>query len=152
MQTNSALEALTYSACQPFTPVQPGQQAKVLRVVDGDTITIGCTSAGTGTVPYRLSVRIAHIDTPEMHTHCQEEKALALLAKQRLQALLLDEIVTVQCAGHDKYGRFLAAVSRVRDGQDAAQYMMAQSTDQGQPLARAYEGTKKLPWTTPQIL
>jgi len=86
--------------------------AKCIKVYDGDTITIACglPPYEPGKPIYRWSVRLRGIDAPEMRTKCVNEKGCALLAKEMMEAQVLDKIVTLENVSYDKYGRVLADV------------------------------------------
>lgn len=75
--------------------------ASVVEVIDGDTISV------TATVWIGLEmsshVRIRGIDTPELHSSCASEKAMALSAKARLAALVGDSIRLANIS-QDKFG------------------------------------------------
>jgi micrococcal nuclease len=68
------------------------------RAIDGDTLASGTTR-----------IRLVDYDTPEtLHARCPEEKALGLVAKARLQALVTrGPTKLVRLKGRDKYGRTL---------------------------------------------
>ena len=83
--------------------------AKVIKVYDGDTITIGFYMDGSDR-PFRSSVRLNGIDTPEMKGKSPEEKQRAKLAQQFLSSQILGKVVTLSNIAKEKYGRILADV------------------------------------------
>src|ERR1700754_2907932 len=85
-----------------------------LIVVDGDTIK----------APYGPTYRILGYDTPETHfAKCDEERALGLKAKARLEELLdHGEVKVLEKGKLDKYGRTLATVTI--NGEDLAKVMI----------------------------
>lgn len=102
-----------------------------LRVIDGDTVIVSDET-----------IRILNIDTPEIrHAQCDAERRLGLVAKKRLEELLLSgEIEITRGDGKrttDKYGRTLAVLS-VR-GDDVGEALIADG------LARPWAG-KREPW------
>ena len=99
------LESLTYNATKPFIP--PISKAKVVKVYDGDTVTIATNLYGE---IYRFSVRLNGIDTPEMKSKNENVKLRAQKAKNALSSLVLDKIVELKNVGYDKYGRILADI------------------------------------------
>ena len=102
------LNNIRYSDCQPFlAQITCG---KVIKVYDGDTITIASKLPYNDSPIYRFSVRINGIDCPEMKSKCIEEKEVAKLAKQFLEKKILNKIVTLQNIQKEKYGRLLADV------------------------------------------
>jgi micrococcal nuclease len=123
---------LTYATTIPFLP--PLQTGKVLKVYDGDTITIG---AVLYEVAYRFSVRLDGIDTPEMRG---PQKDKAILARDALSKLVLNQMVRLKNIGHEKYGRILADV--YLDDLHVNQWMK----DQGHAVE--YHGGKKEIYST----
>jgi endonuclease YncB( thermonuclease family) len=84
-------------------------EAKVIKVYDGDTITIGFYH-GDSDRPYRASVRLCGIDTPEIKGKTPEEKASAKLSQQFLSSQILGKVITLTNISKEKYGRILADV------------------------------------------
>jgi micrococcal nuclease len=101
-----------------------------VRVVDGDTFDYQGTR-----------IRIADIDTPEVHGRCAYETALAARATQRMGALLAAGPFELhQLAGgrdEDQYGRKLRIVTR--DGRSLGDLLVAEG------LARTWTGRRE-PW------
>jgi len=102
-------------------------------LVDGDTVAIEGER-----------IRIANIDTPEIHhAQCDAEKRLGLVAKRRLGELLAAGRIEVHRGDpttgrkKDRYGRTLATVSV--DGRDVGAVLV----DEG--LAREWTG-RRAPW------
>lgn len=85
-------------------------EAKVIKVYDGDTITIGFYMEGYE-APLRASVRLNGIDTPEMKGKTPEEKQSAKLAQQFLSSQVLGKIISLSNITKEKYGRILADVT-----------------------------------------
>ena len=104
---SSSLTNILYEQTVEFIPNVT--EAKVIKVYDGDTITIGFYMEGVPT-PYRLPVRLLGIDTPEMKGSSAEEKQKAKLAQQFLSSRILGKIITLQDVCKEKYGRLLANV------------------------------------------
>lgn len=130
--------ALTYKNCRPFLPLKDGDQATVVKVYDGDSVTLGWTDTDHENV--RMPCRLRGIDSPEMRRSSAHEKELALRAKHRLQSKVLGSVVTVRCPGKDKYGRVLADLS-LDDCLSIADYML-----EDREICRPYQGGKKMPW------
>jgi len=85
-------------------------KAKVLRVVDGDTVDVDI-DLGFGIWMHRERVRMMGIDTPESRTRDKVEKAFGLASKARLKELLPIGSITVlkteiDKSGEDKKGKF----------------------------------------------
>jgi micrococcal nuclease len=106
--------------------VAPGH----VRVIDGDTFVY----AGA-------RIRIADIDTPEVHGRCPEESALAARATRRLGVLLAQgDFELHRLPGgrdHDRYGRELRIVTR--GGRSVGDILVSEG------LARTWTGRRE-PW------
>lgn len=102
------LEHIDYKGTIPFVP--PIYYGKVVKVYDGDTITIAGILPGTYTPIYRFSVRLLGIDTPEIKGSTEEEKRLAKVARDELSNLILNKFVELKNISTEKYGRILADV------------------------------------------
>ena len=90
--------------------VPPIQSGLVIKVYDGDTITIATKLQYDESTIYRFSVRLRGIDCPEMKRKDDDESRCALLAKNILADLVLHKLVTLQNISLEKYGRILADV------------------------------------------
>ena len=121
------MESLTYATTVPFLP--PLKEGKVIKVYDGDTITIGAILYD---VAYRFSVRLNGIDTPEIHG---PDKERAVLARDDLSKFIMNKMVRLENVGTEKYGRILADV--YLDQVHINQWML----DRGH--AKEYHGCKK---------
>jgi micrococcal nuclease len=88
-------------------PIQGGQ---VIKVYDGDTITIASKLPFSDSPLYRLSVRLNGIDTPEIKGKTDDEKTAAKQARDAVSNLILNKYVTLQNIQTEKYGRILADV------------------------------------------
>lgn len=105
---NKYLNDVEYKDCVPFVP--PVNNGKVIKVYDGDTITIASKLPIRNSPVYRFSVRLNGIDTPEMKTKDENEKEIAQKAKEHLSGLIMDKMVTLKEVKTEKYGRLLAEV------------------------------------------
>lgn len=85
---------------------------QVTNVVDGDTIDVDIDLGFDVTISQR--VRLAGIDTPEIHTTNVEEKKLGLEAKEYLKTRVLGRtdivINTEKPDSTEKYGRMLGTL------------------------------------------
>jgi micrococcal nuclease len=102
------LDNISYNDTIPFIP--PVTTGKVIKVYDGDTITIASKLPYDGCPLYRFSVRINGIDCPEMRTKNANEKACAKLAKAKIYDAVFNKIVVLKNVRLEKYGRVLADV------------------------------------------
>jgi endonuclease YncB( thermonuclease family) len=94
--------------CLPFVP--PIDRGVVIKVYDGDTITIASKLPYPDSPLYRFSVRLNGIDCPEIKGNDKYEKECAQLAKQEITDLILNKIVILKNVETEKYGRILADV------------------------------------------
>lgn len=105
------MESATYENIKPFIPeIRAG---KVVRVYDGDTITIAARLCIDGIdIPrlYRYSVRLRRIDSPEKKTKNKKEKELAIKSRDALSDLIMGKMVILENIEYDKYGRILAEI------------------------------------------
>lgn len=112
--------------------------ARVLKVIDGDTIKVSAEIWPMQTVT--VLVRLNGIDTPEIHAHCMSERTAAAAARDNLTRLIGDEPVLLRGPVPDKYGNRVRAVVINSQGADLAK---AQISD---GVARAYQGGKRNSW------
>ena len=101
------IQQVQYKDTKPFIPFIT--TCKVLKVYDGDTITIASKLSFDSPI-YRFSVRLRGIDTPEIRTNNENEKLRALAAKRFVERKVLNKIVMLTDVKTEKYGRLLADV------------------------------------------
>ena len=89
-------------------------RAIITKVYDGDTLTAE-VDLGFKLWAKKIKLRLAGIDTPEIRTKNQNEKVLALKARDRVRELCLGKEVTITTHGKGKYGRWLATVYIMED-------------------------------------
>ena len=99
---------ISYENTIPFVP--PVTYGKVIKVYDGDTITIAAKLPYPKSPVYRIAVRLNGIDTPEIKGQTQKEKDLAKHIRDTLQTKLMNKIVQLKNTSSEKYGRLLADV------------------------------------------
>ena len=90
-----------------MVPVSGGE---VIKVYDGDTITIAAKMPFKGSPLYRLPVRLNGIDTPEIKGKSEDEISVAKEARDALSALILHKNIVLKNVATEKYGRILADV------------------------------------------
>lgn len=88
----------------------PIQEGHVIKVYDGDTITIAAKLPYIESPLYRFPVRLNGIDTPELKGQSDDEKTAAKQARDSLSQLILHKKVTLRNVQNEKYGRILADV------------------------------------------
>ena len=107
LDTDLQNETLNIKSLPPFIP--PVQSGRVIKVYDGDTITIATRIPGLKASPiYKLSVRLNGIDTPEMRTKNEEEKMVARMAQVALSNKIMNKMIILKDVKTEKYGRLLA--------------------------------------------
>jgi micrococcal nuclease len=83
--------------------------ATVLRVVDGDTLSVDINQCNIDFFCKKVEVRLAGFDTAEMKGKCPLEKDLAKKAKLMVEAAYpKGSTVVLSNPKRDKYGRVLA--------------------------------------------
>ena len=97
-----------YKDTKQFIP--PISCGKVIKVYDGDTITIASKIPNTDLPIYRFRVRLSRIDSAEIKGITNIEKNMAIKARDALHELIFGKIVTLKNVSIEKYGRILADV------------------------------------------
>jgi len=118
-----------------LTPVAGGDGGcHVLRVVDGDTVTLYCPGWG------RIAARLTGFDAPEIHAaRCLAEQVAAEHAAQALHAMIRQAaVLEVIVQGTDRFSRVLVAL--MLDGENVAQRMIREGH------ARPYGGGQRGGW------
>lgn len=112
--------------------------ARVLRVIDGDTVLVRARIWLGQDV--ETSVRLLGIDTPEKRGKCENERQAAEKAENFTTATLSDEWITLHDVIADKYGKRVVARIVTAQGEDLGALLLAKG------LAREYGGRTKQPW------
>ena len=135
---SSPYNNVTYETTQKFIP--PIKEGKVVKVYDGDTITIATYIKGLSkNTVYRFPVRIKHIDAPELRSSNIVEKQVAIIARDQLAKLIQNKVVTLHNITYEKYGRLCCDV--FYGPTNISEYMLEKR------LAVKYEGRLKYPPT-----
>lgn len=128
---------IKWSDTKPFVP--PINSGYVIKVYDGDTITIASKMPFINSPIYRFSVRLNGIDSPEIKGKTIIEKELAINARDALANKIMNKIITLKNVSLEKYGRILADV--YCDGVHINQWMLDNK------FALPYDGgTKTTEW------
>jgi len=108
---------LTLALLAASPPIADGQriQARLVRVVDGDTLRIDL-DIGADVILKNQAVRILGIDAPEMR------EIAGRRSKAAMEAFLIDKKLEIELHGKDKYGRWLGDV--YADGENVALWML----------------------------
>lgn len=91
--------------------IPPVSKGKVISVYDGDTITIKayCDNDNKKQL-FKFRVRLSNIDCAELRTTNDEEKEVAIIAREKLKEKIIEQTVYLKNVKLDKYGRLLADV------------------------------------------
>lgn len=98
----------TWENTQPFVP--PISEGYVIKVYDGDTITVASKLPFVESPMYRFQVRLNGIDCPEIKSKNEMEKIVSKIAQETVSKLILGKIVRLENVQMEKYGRLLAEV------------------------------------------
>lgn len=90
--------------------IPPIETGVVIKVYDGDTITIASKLPYPESPLYRFSVRLNGIDCPEIKGKDENEKECAQIAKNEVTELVLNKVIKLKNVQTEKYGRILADV------------------------------------------
>jgi endonuclease YncB( thermonuclease family) len=90
----------------------PIKGGRVIKVYDGDSLTIASKFSCSDPELYRFSIRLNGIDTPEIKGKdiTAEEKEMAKNARDFVTNLVLNKFVRLENISNEKYGRVLADV------------------------------------------
>jgi micrococcal nuclease len=102
------MENINWKDTVEFT--YPITEGHVIKVYDGDTITLASKMPYENSPLFRFNVRLQGIDTPEIKSKNENEKNLAKKARDALSQLIMNKVVTLQNVKNEKYGRILADV------------------------------------------
>lgn len=101
-------EEIVWKNCQPFVP--PIKKGYVIKVYDGDTITVASKLPYIYSPLYRFQIRLTGIDSPEIKSKCEKEKQAALVSRKALEELILHKTVYLKDIQQEKYGRILCNI------------------------------------------
>jgi micrococcal nuclease len=102
------LENINYKETNIFIPQI--RFAKVVKVYDGDTITVAAKLPFIDSPIYRFSVRLNGIDSPEIKGTTEKERKLAVQSRNVLYNMIFGKIIELKNNGKEKYGRLLADI------------------------------------------
>lgn len=113
-------------------------ECKVVRVVDGDTVTAWCDGGFE-------RIRLSGFDTPEIFSpKCDRELVLGLRAMVALKgALWGSDRIVLRLSGEDRYGRTLARMTV--DGRSVGNDLVKRG------LARPYSGGPRFGWCQSEL-
>ena len=112
--------------------------ARVLRVIDGDTIVVRARIWLGQDI--NTQVRLDGVDAPEMNGKCESERQLAIKARNFIVAMTAGGAVVLRQIHYGKYaGRVVARVYS-QDDKDFSKALLQAG------LGRAYEGRRRASW------
>ncbi|GGY35976.1 hypothetical protein GCM10011297_06260 [Bacterioplanes sanyensis] len=121
-----------------FSLAQDAEVDRIVRVYDGDTITVDIAS-WPDIIGKAISVRVRGIDTPEIRGKCEAEKIKARAARDFVrQTLATDQRIQLRNLERGKYFRLVADVWVGDD--NLADLLLLQQ------MARPYDGGQRQPW------
>jgi endonuclease YncB( thermonuclease family) len=141
IENNRKLKDCTYANTDRFNFNNKIFEAKVVKVYDGDTITVVFMIYGDY---YKFSIRMDGYDSPEMKSKNPDlakkelEKLWAIKSRDFLAGMIMDKIVLLKCKDFDKYGRILGTVEL--NGMDINGTMLERG------YCRTYGGGHKYDW------
>jgi micrococcal nuclease len=136
--TAAALALLPTLALARGEPLAGPILARVLSVVDGDTIEVRVRIWLDQDVD--TLVRLDGANAPEMNGRCPEERALALAAREFVDRRIAGSAVTLTEIRRDKYGGRVLARVRLGSGEDLSAELIRHGH------ARAYAGGTRKEW------
>ncbi len=112
--------------------------ALVADAYDGDTLTVA--AAICPDLTWTGSIRVLGVDSPEIRGLCEIERAWAVLARDYVRGLLIDETVILTEVENDRYGGRVLAQVHLESGEDLADLLITNG------FGRAYEGGERQGW------
>ena len=111
---------------------------KYISAYDGDTFRVDVADIHP-LIGRNMPIRLRGVDTPEIRGKCDQEKALAIKARDFVRELLANaETIVLKNIDRGKYFRIVADVSV--DGVDLGETLIENG------LGRLYDGGKKESW------
>lgn len=128
------------SVVKTYKPTIKDGLGKVCKIYDGDTFHITALLE-VPVEPIKLTVRLSHIDTPELRSRDPVEKEHGYKSKEALSKLIpLGSLVKCSNVDVDKYGRTLCDVHTM-EGINVNSWMLDNN------YAKKYEGGHKDVWS-----
>ena len=122
---------------EPFSFDQSIFLAKVIKVIDGDSVNVIIKFNGKYA---SLKCRLYGIDTPETRSKDLHEKEVAEIVKNYVIDEILDKVIWIKCYAFDNFGRTLIKI--YHDHPDTS-IISLNSTLVDLGYAYAYDGRKK---------
>jgi len=119
-------------------------EAYCFNVHDTDTISILFKYIPLSSEIIKYNIRIAGIDSPELHSQNLYERELCIKGTEYLKSLILYKMLKVKTKKIDKYGRMLADLYTLDENNDPQIYLNQHLIDNG--YCRIYNGEAKQEW------
>ena len=132
------LAILSIFCCCGAGWAQTSVTALVTDVYDGDTFTVDAEVWPD--IGWTGSVRVRNVDTPEIRGACDQEKRLAVAARDYVRELLLDESVTLTEVDNDLYGGRVLAHVYLHGGESLSDLLIVNG------YGRPYDGGTRQGW------
>jgi micrococcal nuclease len=110
-------------------------RGRVIKVYDGDTITVASHIPECNKKTYKFSIRLRGIDSPEIRSSSVFEKQNAMLSRDSLHEKIHNKYIDIKNVTTEKYGRLLADI--YINGVNINEWMVENK------LAVRYDGGKK---------
>ena len=112
--------------------------SRIVRVIDGDTFVVDIDEF-PDLIGKQISIRVNGIDTPELRGKCDNEKILAVKAKERVEALLkASDTIMLENLSRGSFFRIVADV--IIDGVSLGEIIL------NEDLATPYRPGSESPW------
>ena len=112
--------------------------ALVTGAYDGDTLSVDAENWPD--LVWKGNVRVRGVDAPEIRGDCEQEKQLAIAARDFVRDTLVGERVILTEVENDRYGGRVLARIHLENGEDLAQVLIANG------YGRAYDGGARHNW------
>lgn len=113
--------------------------AKVINVVDGDTVDVAIKLSKFGVNKHR--VRLVGIDAPETRTKNLEEKKAGKRSKKELTSMVGGKLVKLVAGDFDNFGRILGHI--IVDGDDVGDKLVSGGFAKDSPDGHRVKWTKE---------
>lgn len=85
-------------------------RGRVIKVYDGDTITVASRIPIIGNEIFKFSLRLNRLDTPELRTNNLVEKEYSNKIRDKLSEKIMNKMIEIKVVKTDKYGRYLCEI------------------------------------------
>ena len=117
---------------------QSSVSAVVINAYDGDTLSVKADIWPDLT--HSGNVRVRGVDTPEIRGQCEQERELAIAARDYVRYLLVDQSITLTELENDLYGGRVLAKVHLSTGENLADLLIEKG------YGRAYDGAGRENW------